>query len=754
MTIDNRKANIAQLAHQHDDERHLMDYVRVLYKRRWVAIPAFLIVFAVGAINSYRKVTIYEARTQIMIEKDTPKVGTLETMFQQQDGWYNDDFYRTQYRILQSRSLARRTAELMHLKERMAPRTAAAPAAGDGFSLSGAVAWAKKQTVGDDAQETKKAEDEAKVQAALAKEDPLSPYASMVLGSLMVSPIANSRLVDLKFTSTDPQLASDMANAHAKAYIEQNLEYKFAASKDATDWLSDRLADQRKKVEESEAALQKYKEEHDAVAVEDRQNIVVQRLGDLNSAVTKSKTSRIEKEAQYNQLKGIQGTPAVESFPAVVANEYIQKLKSELGDLQRQQAQLSEKYGDRHPEMVKIRSAVQSTQAKLDLEVSKVVQSVRAEYEAAAAQERSMVGALDSQKGEALSLNRKGIEYSVLKREAESNRQVYEALLQRTKETGITGELKASNIRVVDTAEVPKWPILPRRQTDLTTAALSGLVLAIGLVFLFEYFDNRIKSPQELRAHLGLSYLGMVPAIDASGSSLVNGSVPPHFAEAIRNVRTNVLFSSAEEGVRTIVVTSAGPGEGKSLFSANLSVSLAQAGQRVLHVDADMRRPRVHEIFEFSQEPGLSNLLVGDCKPSEAVRKVTGVPGLAVLPAGLIPPNPAELLGSKRFDEYFATLSEHFDYVIIDSPPVLAVADASILANTSSGVVFVVGADQTSRHAARAAIDQLHAVQAHLIGAVLNRVDLERNPYYYSTYYRKEYSRYYAQAPAATQKRA
>jgi len=753
MTTDNRKANIAQLAHQHDDERHLMDYVRVLYKRRWVAIPAFLIVFAVGGINSYRKVTIYEARTQILIEKDTPKVGTLETMFQQQDGWYNDDFYRTQYRILQSRSLARRTAELMHLKERMAAQ-ATAPVADSGFSVSGAIAWVKKQVAGEDAQDTKKADEEAKVAAALAKEDPLAPYASMVLGSLAVSPIANSRLVDLKFTSTDPQLAADMANAHAKAYIDQNLEYKFSASKVATDWLSERLGEQRKKVEESEAALQRYKEEHDAVAVEDRQNIVVQRLGDLNSAVTKAKTGRIEKEAQYNQLKSIQGTPAVESFPAVVANDYIQKLKSELGDLQRQQAQLSEKYGDRHPEMIKIRSAVQSTQAKLDLEVSKVVQSVQSEYQAALAQERSLVGALDSQKGEALSLNRKGIEYSVLNREAESNRQVYEALLQRTKETGISGELKASNIRVVDTAEVPKWPILPRRQTDLTTAALSGLVLAIGLVFLFEYFDNRVKSPQELRAHLGLSFLGMVPAIDASGPSLVNGGVPPHFAEAIRNVRTNVLFSSAEDGVRTIVVTSAGPGEGKSLFSANLSVSLAQAGQRVLHVDADMRRPRVHEIFEFSQEPGLSNLLVGDCKPSEAVRKVTGVPGLAVLPAGMIPPNPAELLGSKRFDEYFATLSEHFDYVVIDSPPVLAVADASILANTASGVVFVVGADQTSRHAARAAIDQLHAVQAHLIGAVLNRVDLEHNPYYYSTYYRKEYSRYYAQAPAATQKRA
>jgi capsular exopolysaccharide synthesis family protein len=361
------------------------------------------------------------------------------------------------------------------------------------------------------------------------------------------------------------------------------------------------------------------------------------------------------------------------------------------------------------------------------------------------------MGALNTQKSEALGLNRKGIEYSVLSREAESNRQVYESLLQRTKETGISGELKSSNIRVVDSAEVPGRPVLPVRQRDLSVAAINGLVLALGLVFLFEYLDNRIKSPQELRTHLGLPFLGMIPAIDGGGPTLLHQGVPPQFAEAIRGVRTNVLFSSADEGVRMIVVTSAGPGEGKSMFSSNLSVSLAQAGQRVLHIDADMRRPRVHEIFELSHEPGLSNLLVGDCKPSEAVR-MTSVQNLCVLPAGMIPPNPAELLGSKRCTEYFATLSEHFDWVIIDSPPVLAVSDASILANSATGVLFVVGADQTSRRTAKAAVDQLHSVQAHIIGAVLNRVDLQRNAYYYSTYYRKEYSRYYAQAPS--QKRA
>jgi succinoglycan biosynthesis transport protein ExoP len=736
------KVNVAQLVHQHDEERHLTDYLRVIYKRRWVATPAFLAVFALGAINSYRTTPLYRASTQILIEKDTPKVGDLSTIFQQQDGWYNDDFYQTQYRILQSRSLSRRTAEAMKLDTHPALAGATQPVRGPWTlrsALAATIGFAKSAIGVDTPQATPPA-------ASGGEKDPYAQYAGVVQGALSVNPVRNSRLVEITMTSVNPQFAAELANAHARAYIEQNLEYRFSASREATAWLESQLAEQRKKVEESEAELQRYKEQHDAVAVEDRQNIVVQRLSDLNSAATKAKTTRIEKEALYNQLRSIQNSNAIDSFPAVLGNEYIQRLKVDLGELQRQQAQMSDKYGDRHPEMVKVRSAIQSAETKLQSEVDKIVQSVRSEYETALAQERTLVNALEGGKSEALRLNRKGIEFSVLQRDAESNRQVYEALLQRTKETGISGELKASNIRVVDTAEVPSAPFLPRRQQDLTTAAFSGLVLAFGLVFLFEYLDSRIKSPQELRAQLNVPFLGMVPAIDVkSSATLLHEGAPPNFAEAVRAVRTNVLFSSADEGVRIIVVTSAGPGEGKSLFSSNLAVSLAQAGQRVLHVDADMRRPRVHAIFDVSQEPGLSNLLVADCKPSEAIRK-TPVANLCVLPAGMIPPNPAELLGSKRCDEFFASLRQSFDWVILDSPPVLAVADASILANTASGVVFVVGADQTSRQAARAALEQLEAVQAHVIGAVLNRVDLEKNPYYYSAYYRKEYSRYYAKA--------
>jgi capsular exopolysaccharide synthesis family protein len=283
-------------------------------------------------------------------------------------------------------------------------------------------------------------------------------------------------------------------------------------------------------------------------------------------------------------------------------------------------------------------------------------------------------------------------------------------------------------------------------------ALLSGSVLAFGLAFFFEYLDSRIKTPDELKAHLGLPSLGMVPALDAKTwkdkEPLLHAGVPPGFAEAFRTVRTNVLFSSAQEGSRVLVVTSTGPGEGKTTVATNLAISFAQAGQRVLLIDADMRRPRVHSVFGCKQEPGLSNLMVGNARASETVHK-TPVPGLWVLGAGRIPPNPAELIGSQRFRDFLASLKEHFDLVLVDSPPVMAVTDAAIVAHAANGVVFVVGAEMTCRNAARAAVEHLEQGRAHFVGAVLNRVELERNAYYYSHYYRREYGVYYQQAANA-----
>jgi len=346
-------------------------------------------------------------------------------------------------------------------------------------------------------------------------------------------------------------------------------------------------------------------------------------------------------------------------------------------------------------------------------------------------------------------MNRKGIEYSVLERDVQSTKQIYESLLQRAKETGVSGELKASNIRVIDPAERPHVPVSPNKTLNLSIALVGGLMLGIGLGFFFEYFDSRIKSPEEISAHLGLVSLGMVPALSEKAlngrEGLITQGVPANFAESIRAIRTNVLFSSAEEGSRSLAVTSSGPGEGKTLMASNLAIALAQTGQRVLIIDADMRRPRVHSVFGTPQEPGLSNVMVGNARASDSVRK-SGIGGLWVLPSGRVPPNPAELLGSERFKEFVRGLGKHFDWVIVDTPPVLAVTDATVVGNVVSGVMFVVGAEATSRHNAREAVQQLSRTRARFVGAVLNRVQLERNAYYYSQYYRKEYTTYYQQA--------
>ena len=717
-------------------EPHLLDYGRIIYRRRHLALTAFVVVVLATAVYTFTATPIYEGRVQLLIEADTPKVVNFTEVINEAQS--RQDYYQTQYRLLQSRSLAKLTIDklkLWHHEEFGGAPEVKGPGLLAGV-FAGVSGWFSS------------------AEAAEAAEPPLpteteeqQPVINTFLAKLNVAPIRNSRLVDVSYRSTDPKIAAQVANALADSYINQNLDYRFTSTKEATSFLSEQIAEQRKRVEESELALQKYREQNDAVALDDRQDIVVQKLADLNAAVTKAKTERLEKEAQYNQLRSIQNDPgAVDSFPAILSNTFIQQQKAELATLQRTFASMGEKLGERHPDMIKVRSQIELTQTRLQGEIGKEVQSVRNQYLAVQAQENGLMRALDQQKQEALGMNRKGIEYGVLQRDAESNRQIYDSLLKRANETGVSGELKTSNIRIVDRADVPLSPVRPRRSLNMLLALFAGSLVGLGLVFFFDYLDNRIKTPEEIVQHLGLPSLGLIPvapkAAGNGGDPMIDQS-EPIFSEAFRALRTNVLFSSAEEGTHTVVVTSTGPGEGKSLVTANLALALAKAGQRVLLIDADLRRPRVHTIFGKKLVPGLSNLMIGASKAAEVVQRGR-IQNLWILPAGKIPPNPAELLGSKRFSEFLKSLKDHFDWVLIDSPPVMAVADACVIAHRATGVIFVVSADTTSRHTARQALEQLAQAHARVIGGVLNRVDLKRNPYYYAKYYRKEYSNYYA----------
>ena len=709
-------------------ETHLIDYVKVLYKRRWTAFTAFALVAGAITVYTFTATPIYEARTRLLIEAEQQHVVNFKQVVDEDQT--KADYYQTQYNVLQSRVLARRTLDGLRLWN-----TPPFGGTSDQGSSLRAPSWAAAAPRG----EWTTALDETAAQSKA-----IDAFASQ----LTVSPIRNSRLVDVRYRHPDPVLATSIVNALARNYIEQNLEYRFMTSKEANDWLGARLAEQRKEVEAAEARLQSYREQNETIALADRDNITVQKLADLNAAVTRAKTDRLTKEAMHRQLQASASNRArLDTAPQILTNPFIQQLKGELAALQQQVEQASGRLGKKHPDMIKLESAIRLAEAKLSSEIEKIVQSVRSEYQAALAHENSLVVALDQQKAEALAMNRKAIAYTVLERDVESGIQLYNNLLQRTKETGVTGELRTSNIRIVDPAEKPRTPVSPKRAQNELLALFLGTLCACVLVAFFEYMDSRIKSPEEIRGHLGLTHLGMLPALQQKEDRypLLSGGVPANFSEALRTFRTNVLFSSAEEGGRALVVTSTAPREGKSLVSSNLAISLAQAGQRTLLVDADLRKPKAHDIFGLSQEPGLSNVLVGDAPMSAAVRETT-VPGLSVLAAGRIPPNPTELLGAPRFRELMTTLRTHFDWIIVDTPPVMAVADATLVAHLATGVVFVVGAEMTSRHAAKRALDQLEHVHAKFVGGVLNKVDLHRNPYYYSQYYRREYAQYYSKA--------
>jgi capsular exopolysaccharide synthesis family protein len=723
---------------------HPTHYFRVFYKRRWIAIPGFLLVFLSGAIDSVRTVPIYQSTTQLMIEKSARRATSINTVLEERDAWYDDGFLPTQHKILQSRALSARVVEARELRFR--PEHVP-PSPSFSLSIGGLIGAARsgvnRLLSGGEAPQAPPPPAAPEAAAAVAQSNAVSEFQ----GGLTISPIRASSLVEIKYRSPDAEYAAWAANEVANQYKLYTLESRLNATKEANSWLSDQLKEQRAKVDAADRALQEYKETNNAAAVDDRQNIVLQKLTAIQTQVVEARFELVGKEAAYQQYLKLQrdGKP-LDSLPAIVGNESIQTLKTSLAGLRDEHARLTVQFGEKMPQVIASNARIKLAETELQTAMANVVASVEGDYRAAAARVHALETSLNQQKGEAMGLDRKMMEYGQLDMDAKSERQLYEKLLEQFNEGGVSGEFKGSNIQVVDAAETPQYPILPQVQRDLMMSAVGGLVLALVLAFGFEYFDSRLKSPDEIKMHLNLPFLGMIPVVGGrepvSEAPMLQDNVPPAFAEAIRAVRTAVLFSSADEGSRSLVVTSTGPHEGKTLVSSSLAITLAQAGQKTLVIDADMRRPRMHEALDRPQEPGLSNVLVGDTKLGDATR-ATAVPNLTLLAAGHIPPNPAELLGSKKYVELLEELRKRYDWIVIDAPPVMPVTDAALVAHKAQGVLFVVGSEMTPRQTAAAAVDQLKNANARFVGVVLNRVHIQRHSYYYSPYYRKEYGKYY-----------
>jgi len=723
-----------------DREINLYDYLQVVMKHRWTILTVFTVVFVSVLIFTFTATPIYRATARVIIEKDDPKVVSIqEVMTVDSSGL---DYYQTQYKIIESRGVAREVIRRLKLdkSEEFFPKPKDTFLANIERSVSEAVASLKSLL------KTEKPLPKGGVVVGETEEE--SPLVSAFIGRIKVTPIRNSRLVDIGFEAKDPALSARIANTLAQAYIDLNLETKLKATQNAMNWLNTRVDEERKKVEKAEQALLRYKEQYNIITdfSKDVESITAQKLAALNAQVVEAEAKRVEAETRYKQAIALQKTPEMlDSIPEVLNNDLIRQIKSMEVELYKRRSELSKKYGANHPQIVAIRNELATLQARKAEEVKRVINSLYNGYKVAQAREQSLKSSLDRQKGESFSLNEKAITYSVLKREAESTKEMYDLVIKRFKETSLTENIRTGNIRIVDPAEVPTGPVKPKKTQNTLLGLIVGLALGIGLAFFLEYLDNTIKLPDDIKERLKIPYMGPVPAFKATDGNpggpgkpqddLVTLSAPKSTAsESYRGIRTSILFSAADAAPRVVLVASAAPSEGKTVTASNLAVTMAQAGNRVLIVDCDMRRPRLHRVFNVPRDRGISNILVGNCTIDEAVIH-SAIPGIDIIPSGPVSPNPSEMLGSQNMTRFIQSVRDSYELVILDSPPITAVTDTVILSRFADGVLIVIRAGETHREIIKNGIGLLKAANARILGAVLNGVEMGRDSYYYYQYY-------------------
>src|SRR5438093_590579 len=721
-----------------DGDIHILDRFAILYRYRRIAVSVFILTTAVLMIQGYTNVKVFQARAQLLIEDE--RSTAVPGLNSSENTYYEDPepYYNTQFRILKGRDLTRRVVKRLHLEKVPEFNGTAAPPATPLSMLRDF----KRRMLGWITPDAP-----ASTEAPKVDETPdESALVSAFIGHVSVEPIKQSRLVDVAFTSIDPSFAATAVNTLLDEYTEQNLAIKLESSQNMLDWLSRELDKQLKKVQESEQALATYREKQNAMSLDDKQNIVTQRLTALNDAMIRARTEKIQKEALYNQVKSLAAGSA-DSMPAVGSSPQVQSLKNKMSELIREKTRLEERYGPKNPQVQANAAQIQDTQRQIDFETAKAVQTIRNDFETAVLQERTLASNLEAAKADAQDLSRKSVGYNVMEREAKSNRLVYESLLQREKELRVSSNSRQNNVRIVDRAEVPKAPLAPAGRRTWMVSMMVGLVLALGVAFGLDYMNDTIKTPEDVNRRLKLPFLGLVPSVRGEKHPLLTSSHVPHdFGESFRALRTSLISKYPETGTKLIVVTSAQPLEGKTTTAANIAMALAYGGARVLLIDADMRRPGLHRPLRLTNDRGLSQVLIGQARVRDVIQRTVD-PNLLAMTAGRPPPTPSELLASARMKTLLTNLAHGpFDWIIIDTPPVLAVTDAVILAPLVTGVTFVVGAEMTRRRLAERALETIMSSRPRYAAIVLNRVDFARNKYYYSRYYGHQYKNYYAEA--------
>jgi succinoglycan biosynthesis transport protein ExoP len=726
-------SNVAQR-----EEQVFSHYVWLLRKHLRLIAVCFVGTLLATALTILVTTPVYTAVTKLLIEPHTPQVLDFRGVYVDPLG--SEQFYKTQYEILKSRALAARVIREQHLET---DPTFTGQGREEGFVAelwAHARGWVKRLFLPP---------------PKPAGEDPLDVQPRLIdayLAMLTIVPTRLTQLVAVTFNTPDPQLSARLANAHAQAYIRQGVELRTRGNEEAQRFLEEKLRELKERVEKSEVALNRYRRQGNIISLDSKENIVVERLADLNKRLTEAEAERIGLEGQVRLIR--KGN--YESLPAVINNGLIHALTSESTRLEEEYAYLLTIFKAKHPRLDQARGRLEESRRRRQGEIQNVVGGIQSAYRAADAKEKQLRAKMEEQKAAALKLKDASVEYAILTREVDTNRQLYDNVLQRMKETGVAAELRASNVSIIDKAEPPRTPSKPKMAQSLLLGALLGLIGGVGFAFLREYLDNTLKTPEEAERYLALPNLGVVPDFLSLNwrrhtpqrfprtTSQIPSWLPPGkeqglalsyhpllvVTEAYRTLRTAILLSRAEEPPQTILFTSATHGEGKTSTVINTAIVFAQMGVKILVIDADLRRPQCHEVLGMQSGPGLTEVLTGLREPQELIQP-THTAHLFFLSRGSIPPNPADLVGSKKMRDTVALLQEQYDYILIDSPPVTSVSDAVLLSTMVEGVVLVVHLQGTPKEALRQAHARLSYARAKTLGMVLNRVDIRQGAYAY-----------------------
>lgn len=726
-----------------EEEGGLLEYWRILRRRKGTLVIGATVGLLLGIAVTLPQTPIYQAKTTLEIQsfnQNFMNMGNLQEVTEGAGPSGSTIDIQTQIKILQSDTLLERVHTLMNPTEETT--TPAEPAS----APSRISAWRRALNLPD------VPEDDAR-QHALA----------MASDSLKVRASGQTRIVEVLVDSTDPAIAAQFANLLTSEYVDQSMEARWQSSQRTGEWLTKQLDDMRIKLERSEDALQNYAQRSNLLFTGNDTNVDEEKLKRIQDQLTAVQGDRVSKQSRWEMASS---APAA-SLPDVLNDSSMRGYQEKLSDLRRQQDELLETFTPETSRVKRVQAQISSLEKSLANERDQILRRIRNEYEEAMRKERLLQADYDKQTRLVTVLGEKAIQYNILKREVESNRQLYESMLQRVKEAGLASALKASNVRIVDPAKVPENPYKPRLPLNALLGLLAGGFLAVAFVVTTEKADRALREPSDVPFYLGVRELGVVPSASlleekkgrngyGDNQSLVLTNVGlgeklelvtvqrrlSSLAESFRAALTSIMFSGNGSGPpRMIVVTSPNPSEGKTTVAANLAVAMAETGQKVLLIDGDTRRPRIHGIFEIENDAGLSDLLKPDCGEWKKLIHQTPVPNLWVLTAGPGVAAASNMLFSKRLLSVLEWCRSEFDMVVIDTPPMLQIPDARLFGKVADGMVLVVRANSTTRDAAMAARMRLREDGTNLIGTIMNDWDPKDSPGGYYGYYGK-YSSY------------